>query len=304
VRAFFIVNPASRCGRTRAIWQRVEKLIRGWGWDYQWAFTEGPHHATSLSTSALEEGYQLVVSVGGDGTFHEVINGFFRQGKAVKEEASLGLLPSGTGTDFAKTLRIPRSMWEAAKQLLRGRLQRLDLGMISCQDLKGRPIQRLFANIAEGGLGAATVQRVDSRPKRGGTIPFLAGAIRTLASYRNRPVQVTIDDQADRTLQAVIVIVANGKFFGGGMKIAPHAEPDDGLFDIVLVKDLSRFKILRNLYRIYTGSHVELPEVEVLRGKKVTLECDEDLLLEADGELLGRPPAQFGIFPRAIQMMC
>ncbi|MDH7501009.1 MAG: diacylglycerol kinase family lipid kinase, partial [candidate division NC10 bacterium] len=151
---------------------------------------------------------------------------------------------------------------------------------------------------------AATVQRVDSRPKRGGTIPFLAGAIRTLASYRNRPVQVTIDDRTDRTLEAVIVIVANGKFFGGGMRIAPQAEPDDGLFDIVLVKDLSRFKILRNLYRIYNGSHIELPEVEVLRGKRVTLGSDEELLLEADGQLLGRAPAQFAMVPQAIQMVC
>jgi diacylglycerol kinase family enzyme len=193
-------------------------------------------------------------------------------------------------------------MREAAEQLLRGRSQRLDVGVISCQDLKGRPLQRLFANIAEGGLGAATVQRVDSRPKRGGTIPFLTGAIRTLAGFRNRPVKVTVDDQTNRTLQAVIVIIANGRFFGGGMKIAPQAKPDDGLFDIVLVKDLSRLKILRNLYRIYTGSHLELPEVEVLRGTKVSLESDEDLLLEADGELLGRAPAEFTIRPQAIQV--
>ncbi|MDH7500395.1 MAG: acylglycerol kinase family protein, partial [candidate division NC10 bacterium] len=156
MRTFFIVNPVSRGGTTRALWQKVEKRIRNWGWDYRWAFTEGPNHATSMSTSALQEGYQLLVSVGGDGTLHEVINGFFHQGKALREEASLGLLPSGTGTDFAKTLGIPRSMWEAAKHLLRGRPQRLDLGLVSCQDLKGLPIQRLFANIAEGGLGAAT----------------------------------------------------------------------------------------------------------------------------------------------------
>lgn len=304
MRTFFIVNPASRCGTTRSIWQRAEKLLSSWGWEYQWAFTEGPNHATSMSTSALEQGYQLVVAVGGDGTLHEVINGFFRQGKPIKEEASLGLLPSGTGTDFAKALGIPRSMREAARRLLRGKSHRLDLGMMSCQDLKGNRMQRLFANIAEGGLGAATVQRVNARPKKGGTFTFLAGTIRTLVGYRNRRLQVTVDDQTERRINAIIVIVANGRFFGGGMKIAPQAEPDDGLFDIVLVKDLSRLQILRNLYRIYTGSHIELPEVEVLRGKKVILEPDEDLLLEADGELLGKAPAEFTILPRAVRVKC
>jgi diacylglycerol kinase family enzyme len=117
-------------------------------------------------------------------------------------------------------------------------------------------------------------------------------------------VRVTIDDRIERLLQAVIVIVANGKYFGGGMKIAPLADPTDGHFDVVLVKDLSPLKILRNLHRIYSGSHLELPQVEVLRGKKVVLESEEEILLEADGELLGRGPAEFNLHSQAVQVIC
>ena len=304
MKTFFIVNPFSRCGATRPLWHKVERQVRGWGWEYDWAFTEGPYHASSLATAALERGYQMVVPVGGDGTFHEVINGLFRQGKPVQEQALLGLLPSGTGTDFAKTMKIPRSLEAAARRLFAGVPHPVDLGIMSYQDLQERPAQRIFGNVADGGLGAKTVEWVDSRPKRGGSATFLAGAIRSLARYRKLPIQVTIDDQIERTLMAVIVVIANGRFFGGGMRIAPLAEPDDGLFDIVLIKDLSAFKILRNLYRIYTGSHIELPEVEVLRGKKVRLQSEEDFLLEADGELLGKAPAEFQLYPHAIQVKC
>jgi len=304
LQTFFIVNPLSRCGATARIWQHVEKQVRGWGWDYQWAFTEGPGHGTSLAASALEDGCQMVVAVGGDGTLHEVINGFFRNGKKIRADALLGLLPSGTGTDFAKTIGVPLLMEKAARQLLHGNPHPVDLGWITCEDLQGRRIQRLFANIAEGGLGGEVVRRVNSRKKRGGTVPFLAGAIRSLFGYQPQPVRVQIDDRTERKIEALFVIVANGKFYGGGMKIAPQAEPDDGLFDVVLIRDLSAFKVLRNIYRIYTGSHIQLPEVEVLRGKKVRLESEGELLLEADGELLGKTPAEFEIWPHAIQVRC
>jgi len=175
---------------------------------------------------------------------------------------------------------------------------------MSYQDLQGRRIQRLFANIAEGGLGGEVVRRVNSRKKRGGTVPFLTEAIRSLFSYQPQPVRVQIDDRIERKIEALFVIVANGRFYGGGMKIAPQAEPDDGLFDVVLIKDLSAFKVLRNIYRIYTGSHIQLPEVEVLRGKKVLLESEGELLLEADGELLGKAPAEFEIRHHAVQVKC
>ncbi len=305
MRTFFIVNPFSRCRTTGRFWRKVEQeQVKGWGWEYDWALTEGPGHATDLALSALMQGYQMVVAVGGDGTLHEIINGFFQNEETAREPSILGLLPSGTGTDFAKMLRIPRSMDEAAKRLRNGRPRAIDLGTISCQDLKGGPIQRVFANIADGGMGAETVKRVNSGPKKGGTLPFLVGAIRTLMGYQNCSIRVRVDDQTERAISAVIAIVANGRYFGGGMRIAPQAEFDDGLFDVVLIKDLPRFRILANLYRIYTGTHVELPEVEVLRGKKVALEAEEEFLLEADGELLGRAPAEFAIRPRAIRVMC
>jgi YegS/Rv2252/BmrU family lipid kinase len=301
---FFIVNPLSRCGTTARIWQHVEKQVRGWGWDYRVAFTEGPGHGTVLAASALENGCRMVVAVGGDGTLHEVINGFFPKGKEIRADALLGLLPSGTGTDFAKTIGVSLLMEKAAQQLRHGDPHPVDLGWMTYQDFQGRRIQRLFANIAEGGLGGEVVRRVNSRKKRGGTVPFLTEAIRSLFSYQPQPVRVQIDDRIERKTKALFVIVANGRFYGGGMKIAPQAEPDDGLFDVVLIKDLSAFKVLRNIYRIYTGSHIQLPEVEVLRGKKVLLESEGELLLEADGELLGKAPAEFEICHHAVQVKC
>jgi len=304
LQTFFIVNPLSRCGTTGRIWQEVEKQVRGWGWEYQWAFTKGPGHGTCLATSALEEGYRLVVAVGGDGTLHEVINGFFREGRAIRADTVLGVLPSGTGTDFAKTLGLPLLMEKAAQKLLHGNPHPVDLGWITYQDFQGRRNRRLFANIAEGGLGGEVVRRLNSRRKRGGTIPFLTGAIRSLFSYRAQPVRIQIDEQIERKIEALFVIVANGRFYGGGMKIAPQAEPADGLFDVVLIRDLSAFKVLRNIYRIYTGSHLKLPEVEVFRGKKVALESEGEFLLEADGELLGKAPAEFEICPHAVLVKC
>ena len=299
-----IVNPTAGWGYAAQISPLIAEEFARLGAEFELVHTTGPGEAIDLARQAALDGFDRIVAVGGDGTLHEVINGFFREGRAIRMDAVLGVLPSGTGTDFAKTLGLPLLMEKAAQKLLHGNPHPVDLGWITYQDFQGRRNRRLFANIAEGGLGGEVVRRMNSRKKRGGTVPFLTEAIRSLFNYQPQPVRVQIDDRIERKIEALFVIVANGRFYGGGMKIAPEAEPDDGLFDVVLIKDLSAFKVLRNIYRFYTGSHIQLPEVEVLRGKKVLLESEGELLLEADGELLGKAPAEFEICHHAVRVKC
>jgi diacylglycerol kinase (ATP) len=303
-RAFIVVNPKAQNGRASKEWPKLEQMIaEGYHGEYRVEFTSGPLHATSLTKQALREGYDLVVALGGDGLLNEVVNGFFEQGRATNPDSTLGILPFATAADFIKTIGIPRDFKDAVKRLDGSSSRRCDVGLISCESLAGQSISRYFINVAEFGVGADVVDRVNRTTKRfGGRTSFTWGILRTIPFYSNKTVSYSIDKGAEIEERINNFVVANGRFYGAGLKPAPKAEIDDGLFDISIIGDLGLFESISSLGKLRDGTYLELPKVTSKRGTVVAARCSEQLLIEADGEVVGKLPATFELIPSAIRV--
>ena len=303
-KALIIVNPKAKNGQAGKEWTRLQQVIseeyRG---EYTVEFTTAPLHATSLARQGLRDGCDLVVALGGDGVINEVVNGFFDGGRAVNSQAVLGILPFATASDFVKTIGIPRDFKEAVKRLGSGSTRSCDLGLIGCDGLDGQSLARYFINIAEFGVGAEVVDRVNRTTKRfGGQFSFTWGILRTMPFYRNKTIFYTIDNGPEDHAQVNNMVVANGRFYGAGLHPAPEAQLDDGLFDIAVIRDIGFIGGAKNLSKLRDGTYLKLPQVHFQRGKSVSAKCEERVLIEADGEVIGKLPATFEILPRAIKV--
>ena len=301
---FVLVNPVSAGGQTMRRWPQIRAALRQAGIELHAHLTTGPGDATAVTRrEVIRHGVRRVIAVGGDGTLNEVVNGCFDDGGApLVHGLTVGLVPSGTGSDLRRTLGLPTDPDAAARILAGGTTRTIDLGRIDFGD----GTHRLFVNVADCGLGGEVVARVNrSREKRGGpvgTAVFLGVSIRELMSYRNREVLLTIDGQESRR-RVQQVVVANGRCFGGGMRIAPDADPADGLLDVVVVGDVSRIGALRAVPRLFRGTHLALAVVEVHRARSVRIaaaDLEEPPRFDVDGEQLGRAPAEITILPGAL----
>lgn len=303
-RAFIVVNPKAQNGRAGKEWLVLERIIREeYHGDFHVEFTSAPLHATTLTKQALKEGYDLVAALGGDGLLNEVVNGFFEEGRATNPEAILGILPFATAADFIKTIGIPRDFREAAKRLDSSSTRLCDVGLISCESLDDQRVARYFINVAEFGVGADVVDRVNRTTKRfGGTVSFTWGILRTIPFYRNKKVTYSIDRAVETEARINNLVVANGKFYGAGLKPAPKAEIDDGLFEISIIGDMGLLESMSNLGKLRDGTYLEHPKVTYQRGTRVSAQCSERVLIEADGEVVGKLPATFELLPSAIRV--
>jgi glycerol-3-phosphate dehydrogenase len=303
-----IVNPSSWGNRTGTVWPVIQKKLSHAIGPVEAVFTDSPMAAQRLCSEALKEGMEQVIAVGGDGTVNEVVNGFYEDGKPINPEALLGLLTSGTGGDYRRTFGLPLDLDEQIERLAVSEIRCVDLGKLTYTDENGREATRLFDNVGSFGLSGATdmeVNRLTWGKKFGGTFAFQWGVVKALIRHRNQPVRVQVDDIYDEVRNVTVVAVCNGQFFGGGMRIGPDAEPDDGLFDIVIVADLSLLDFVRNIGSLYRGAHVNNPRVTVLRGRRVTATPAEgagEVLLDVDGETPGCLPATFEILPNALYL--
>ena len=274
-------------------------------------FTDGPMAAKHLTTRALKEGIEQIVAVGGDGTINEVVNGFFENGRAINPKAVLAVVASGTGGDFRKTLGLPDDIEEQIARIADSPIRAIDVGKLTFrEDATGREGVRYFDNIASFGLSGATdraVNQLTFARRFGGKFAFQWGAFKALLTYRNQPVRLRVDNCFDSVVNTATVAICNGQFFGGGMHVAPNAEPDDGLFDIVILRDVGRLELLCKLHRVYSGKHLDDKRVTILRGRKITATPApgaREVLLDVDGEAPGRLPATFELIPRALLLRC
>lgn len=302
-----IVNPVSANGRTGRNWPHIAEELKNAGLKFDARLTSNPGEAVQLTRKAIQEGYLNIVAVGGDGTLNEVLNGFFESDDArpVNPEARLGLIPSGTGRDFIKTINYSRDIRDVSRTLARNQTRTIDVGQVRYMDAEGRQASRYFINVAGMGMDAETVDRVNRTTKVfGGKISFLWGTIATLVQYRNRELTLEIDGVACYHGEATMVAVANGQYFGGGMRIAPEASLDSGHFDIVVVDGMTKLEILANLYRIYLGSHLSHPRVHLMRGKHIRSTSSQKVFLQVDGEQPGVLDAEFELLPRKLQLIC
>ncbi len=302
-RSFVVVNPQSANGSTRKLWPKIEAAFNENLGEFDHAFTHGPGEASLLTKQALEKGYEMVVSVGGDGTHNEVINGFFMEDEPVRPGAVLGLISRGTGSDLIKTVGIPKDFTKAA-EALRGKATRTcDVGKMTFTNHEGRREVRYFMNIGDLGFGGEVVMRVNSTSKAlGGFLSFYLGALRTTFRYRNKPCRFVIDDNAPEDIDCFMIVAANGRYFGGGMLIAPEAEIDDGLLEFVIMEDFNFWNILFMNRRIYKGKLSELKKVRYAKGKKISVNSDEEVYIDLDGEQPGKLPCSFELLPGAVNI--
>jgi diacylglycerol kinase (ATP) len=298
---FVIVNPASGSGKTGLRWSGWEAHFRAEGSIFDVGLTNESGHASRLAREAALSGYTKIISVGGDGTFNETLNGLIENDRAAAD-VQLGVLPVGTGSDFARALRIPKDPRKAWQHLMNGKVSPLDVGRIDTR--RGdKTVTRYFANVAGLGFDGEVSDRVNrSGRKGGGTIPYLTTMLAALLSYKNKMVKVTIDD---RTIEGRMnsVIVCNAKYFGGGMHIAPHADWADGQFDVILLGDFNKLEVLANTPRIYQGTHLLHPKVKFLRGRSVSVETQDLMYLQAEGELIGEAPSTFKLLPNLLKVL-
>lgn len=295
-----IVNPAAGAGKTAREWPRIKELFNVYGLRFEHDITEAPGHAIELAKSAARDGYEMLVSVGGDGTIHEVVNGLYEAG--VTRDAMLGIVSTGTGGDYVRTIGLPRRYEKACERFLKPVKITVDLGMVEYRN-NGHMKKRIFVNFAGMGFDAEIVRRTRSQFKSlGGMLSYLMGTFATLASYRNHDITIKIDG-TETSRRVCTVIMNNGKYGGGGMLTAPHAELSDGLLDVLTVGDISRPDLLYSLQRIYRGTHLTHPRVTLEKAREIEVTSERPMYLQADGELLGELPARFSVLPSALNVI-
>lgn len=298
---FVIVNPASGGGKTGRRWPGLDARMRAEGGRFDVELTREPGHAEHLARAAALGGAKTILVVGGDGTLNEVVNGLIVDDRPIGD-CTLGILPVGTGSDFARALNLPRDPLAAAMYILR-RAQPgvLDVGRIDCVR-GGRQVTRYFANVAGLGFDGEVADRVNRAGKGGGAIAYQVVLLRSLGAYRNKHVTLKLDGQ---TIAGVMnsVVVANARYFGGGMFIAPNARWDDGRFDVILLGDFGRLEVVANMPRLYRGTHLTHPKVSELHGRELVVESQERMFLQAEGELIGEAPARFRLLPKSLKIL-
>ena len=277
----------------------VERLLTERELEYEVVRTQGRGHATLLTREALERDRRLIVAVGGDGTIHEVVNGLIADDKAVNPETRLGVVGAGTGCDFIKTFGIPSSPSHAVVHLDGHESFPIDIGKITFSE-NGQEVVRYFANVAEAGLGARVVERAARLPRFLGPTVYFFAFWTTVA--RHRPAQVQVDLMT-RTYKGPMnnLVIANGQFFGGGMKIAPKAAPTDGVLDFQ-IEHASKREAIAVMPKVYKGQHVPHPDILEAKRVQASIDSDPPLLIEADGEVLGYTPARFELLRDAIHL--
>ncbi len=300
-----IVNPESAKGMTRRRWGHIREGIRHFISDFGYVFTEKPLQAIEIARSAIKGGSELVIGVGGDGTMNEIANGFFEGATLINPEARLGILPSGTGCDLTHSLNIPMRLRDALEVITQGPAQAIDVGQVTFRSADGGTQKRYFLNVADFGVGGEVVHQVNTRRLERKTSSYVRCLVSTMIHYKNKRVRIRVDGRELPRGEYLIGAVANGRVFGKGMKIAPDARLDDGLFDAVLVKGMKFMEFCRQGWRLMNGTHIRYSKVEVVRGRRVEAdpEDDEPVLLELDGEQLGTLPAVFEIVPRSLRVI-
>jgi YegS/Rv2252/BmrU family lipid kinase len=291
-----IANPRAGRGRVGSRLPAIERAMTEQGLEYRVVRTAHPGHATQAAADALRRGERYLVAVGGDGTVHEVLNGMFSGGnEPLAPDAVLGVVAAGSGCDLVRSFGLPGDSIKAARHLAGDLTRTIDVGMITMSEST-----RYFANIAEAGLGGAVVARACALPGFLGAAKYACGFWLTLPGFRPATVRIEADGQRYQW-RAHNVVVANCRFYGGGMHISPRSLPDDGALD-VLVMVGPKSDAFTTLPKVYRGRHLPHRNIAELRASRVRVESDPPLPVEADGEVLGTTPATFEVIPGPVRL--
>jgi len=305
VKPFLIVNPHSAGGWTGRHFDRILRAVRASVGEVEWAFTMEAGDGARLAREAFGLGRRLIVAVGGDGTASEVIDGLGQSGATADPSLEVGFIPHGTGGDLRRSLGLSDEVVAASRALACTESTAIDLGRVELIGRDGKPLIRYFANVATCGVSAVVAAHVNSgRRFVSGQLTFFVASARAMLSWSDRMVRWRADGGPWREDRITALSCCNGRFFGGGMMVAPQARLDDGLFDVTVWKDLSFKDFVWKRHMLYDGSHVRLPNTRTLRARVVEAEPLEGarVLLEVDGEGPGVLPARFTIVPAALRL--
>jgi YegS/Rv2252/BmrU family lipid kinase len=294
----FLVNPASANGSTGRRWPELARRAAAAGLEGATLFSERQGHLAELAREAALDGAELLVVVGGDGSVNEVANGLAGLGR----QPEVAIVPRGTGWDFSRTFGIPRKVDDAVRIALEGDVRTIDVGRASYRAWDGSDATASFANVASAGMSGAIAKRANETSKAlGGKASYLWATFAVFSGWEATEIEVVVDD-VRRTGRMFDVVVANGRFFGGGLQICPEAQPDDGLFDVLTIGDVTKRDLVQTMPKMYRGTHLPHPKAELLRGSSVTVTSETPLPIELDGEQPGTTPGTFEVAAAALRL--
>ena len=298
-----IVNPNAGAGRCLRDWHLIENILKSSGLDYCEVFTERRFHAIILTRNLIREGFRRIIVVGGDGTLNEVINGIFAQSDCPTEDITVGMIPVGTGNDWARMFSIPSDYGKAVTIIKNQNIILQDAGKVLF-NIKNRAFNRYFINIAGTGFDAIVTKKTNDLKDRGksGAILYFYSILTSLFRYHSSGVSIEVDGKKFK-YDIFSLNIGICKYNGGGMMQVPDADPTDGLFDITIIRRIGKFSVIRNLGKLYNGTIIHHPRVRTLRGKSVSIEAISPVYLETDGESLGHTPFTFSIIPGSIKVI-
>lgn len=305
MKTFLVVNPRSAGGQTGKRWAELSAQVSRSIGDFGHEFTAGAMDAARIARKALEDGYECIVAVGGDGTINEVVNGFFREGQVINPNAALGVIPRGTGGDFRRAFGWDLELDSALARLRTDKTEPFDVGLVEYTTREGKKEQRYFANIASLGVSAVVANEVNTSSKAlGANMTFVWGTVKGMFRFEPPRVRLRADGGPPEEVAINVVAVANGRYFGSGMCVAPNALTHDGLFDVTIWSGYTLSDFIFKSKGIYSGQHVTWKGTRQLKCRTFEVESAEDreVLIEVDGEVPGRLPAKMTLLPAAIRL--
>ncbi len=291
-----ILNPSAAAGAALRRLGKIEESLKRHELSHEILLTRSRGHATELARAARADGVEVIAVVGGDGTLNEVLQAYVGEDGAPVQGPDLALIPCGTGGDFKRTLGLSGALDEAVLRIRHGKKKAIDLGLLRLVAHEGGERTHAFVNVASFGIGGQVDAIVNDSPKwLGGKASFFVATIRAMAKYKNAAVRVRVDGTTWFEGSVFNVAIANGRFFGGGMMIAPQADPSDGRFELVAIGDLTKIEAMGLSSKIYKGTHLGADGVRVSTGTVIEAEPMHpwaSVLLDVDGEQPGKLPAR------------
>ncbi|MUK86918.1 YegS/Rv2252/BmrU family lipid kinase [Ornithinibacillus sp. L9] len=293
---YFIVNKYSGSGRALKIWRRVAKLLQEKHIDYDVSITEHPHHASELVKDIMKKNnVKAIIAVGGDGTVHEIINGL------IGSKIPLGIIPAGSGNDFCRGMRIPLKYDQALERILKGDKKTIDVGHIN---------NKFFATIVGIGFDGQVAQKTNQSQNKKilnlagmGSLSYIINVLKVLFYYKPTNVDLHIDQEPIKHQNVWLIAIANSPFYAGGMMICPNAKNDDQLFDVCIVKEISRWQLLRIFPSVFKGKHVNHSAVTIFKAKELEILSKRPMTAHGDGEIIGETPLKIMISPSTLSVL-
>jgi YegS/Rv2252/BmrU family lipid kinase len=298
-----IVNPNAGHGKGEKDWHIIASFLLKYNLNYFSQLTQARNHAIKLTKEGIENGFRKIIVIGGDGTMNEVVNGIFLQRVCPTSHIFLSMITVGTGNDWGKMFSIPMDYEKAVKVISDFKVRLQDAGVVYYYNGAKRE-KRYFINIAGLGFDAVVVKRTNLQKEKGhkGKALYFINLLKSLLHYRHTHTEVDIDGMKLRN-DVFTISIGIGKFSGGGMMQTPNALPDDGLFDITIIKKIGKGDIIMSLRKLYDGSILKHPKINGYTGKYILIDSDPLIHLEADGESLGHSPIEFKLIPKSIQIV-